>query len=122
MVVLTEPQWKPSVEEQAIARAHRMGQTRVVQVHRLLAESSVDELLLDVVRRKRALFDEFARESELKEASADAVDVSDAAVARQIIDAERGRLGLALPVASDAPVVAADGDRDADRDADAPQR
>lgn len=124
VVVLTEPQWKPSAEDQAIARAHRMGQTRVVQVHRLLAEASVDELMIEVVRHKRALFDLLARESVLKDASAEAIDVrrrtarksawgppshppegdpeiSDAAAAKAIIAAERRRLGL--PLAADAP-------------------
>ena len=38
VVVLAEPQWKPSIEDQAVARCHRMGQVRPVQVHRLLAE------------------------------------------------------------------------------------
>src|SRR5687768_10035249 len=42
VVVLTEPQWKPTIEEQAIARCHRMGQIRRVHVHRLLAKDSVD--------------------------------------------------------------------------------
>jgi SNF2 family DNA or RNA helicase len=108
IVVLTEPQWKPSTEEQAIARCHRMGQTRVVQVHRLLAERSVDSLLLDVVRRKSALFDDYARESALKDASADAIDAAasadaidaaasaDAVVeeaAREIVATEQARLG-----------------------------
>lgn len=37
VVILVEPQWKPSTEDQAVARAHRMGQVRTVQVHRLLA-------------------------------------------------------------------------------------
>ena len=35
VVIITEPQWNPAVEEQAIARAHRMGQVRRVDVHRL---------------------------------------------------------------------------------------
>jgi len=42
-VIIVEPQWKPSTEEQAIARAHRMGQVRTVQVHRLLARDSIDD-------------------------------------------------------------------------------
>ncbi len=36
VVILCEPQVKPTMEEQAIARAHRMGQLRSVQVHRLV--------------------------------------------------------------------------------------
>lgn len=100
VVVLTEPQWKPSVEEQAIARCHRMGQTRVVQVHRLLAEDSVDALMLDVVRDKAALFDEFARESAMKEATPAAVDGGAAdddppvAITGSLVAAERARLGV----------------------------
>jgi Helicase conserved C-terminal domain len=48
VVILTEPQWKPSTEEQAIARAHRMGQVRTVQVHRLLAKDSIDERICEI--------------------------------------------------------------------------
>ena len=104
VVLLTEPQWKPSVEEQAIARCHRMGQARPVDVHRLLAEDSVDQRMLEILATKAALFDEYVRRSELKEISPDAVDVSSvdeakrvASVAeeeRRIIEAERRRLGL----------------------------
>lgn len=104
VVILTEPQWKPSTEDQAIARAHRMGQARTVQVHRLLAEDSVDEAMRDLVAAKAELFDEYARPSALAEASADATDVSNLRVTRDIasqadaeraiIAGERERLGL----------------------------
>lgn len=43
VVVLCEPQFKPSIENQAISRAYRMGQTRNVLVYRLLCEDTVDE-------------------------------------------------------------------------------
>jgi SNF2 family DNA or RNA helicase len=46
IVILCEPQIKPSLEVQAIARAHRMGQVRKVQVHRLILPDSVDEKML----------------------------------------------------------------------------
>jgi superfamily II DNA or RNA helicase len=72
-VVLVEPQWKPSTEEQAVARAHRMGQTRTVLVHRLLAADSVDERMRELVGAKRTLFEAFARGSSVKDASAQAV-------------------------------------------------
>jgi SNF2 family DNA or RNA helicase len=52
VVVITEPQWKPSTENQAVARAHRMGQIRTVQVHRLLAKSSVDERMREIQENK----------------------------------------------------------------------
>ena len=63
MVVITEPQFKPSVENQAISRAYRMGQTRNVLVYRLLCENTVDEKLMDVLEEKQMIFDAFADES-----------------------------------------------------------
>lgn len=103
VVILTEPQWKPSVEAQAIARCHRMGQIRPVDVHRLLAEDSVDERMLEVLAEKQLLIDEYVP-SEVTRASPDAVDVSDAEktkhtatqveAERRIIEVERKRLGL----------------------------
>lgn len=77
IVILAEPQWKPSTEEQAIARAHRMGQVRTVQVHRLLAKGSVDERLREVQEDKRLLFDEYARKSDAKDADTRAVDTTE---------------------------------------------
>ncbi len=52
-----------------------MGQARPVDVHRLLAEDSVDQRMLEILATKAALFDEYVRRSELKEISPDAVDV-----------------------------------------------
>jgi len=88
-VVLMEPQYKPTTEAQAIARAHRMGQTRRVVVHRLLARESVDERLVELLREKSELFDKFARQSLIKEASAEATATG---IAQQVIAAEQARL------------------------------
>lgn len=60
VVILCEPQFKPSSENQAIARAYRMGQTRNVLVYRLLCEDSVDERILALLEDKQAIFDAFA--------------------------------------------------------------
>ena len=105
VVILCEPQWNPAIEEQAIARAHRMGQVRRVDVHRLLAEHSVDQRMLELTAAKRREFDEYARQSDLAAATPDAVDVSDltavaevasqAEAERRILAAERDRLGVA---------------------------
>ncbi|MFC4333597.1 DEAD/DEAH box helicase [Salininema proteolyticum] len=104
VVVICEPQWNPSLEEQAVARAHRMGQIRKVQVHRLLAKGSVDERIREVQERKRSVFDRYARPSQAKEADAMAVDGSvvrpaglddeSVPLEQRIIVAERERLGL----------------------------
>ncbi|KAJ3459956.1 hypothetical protein MRS44_016029 [Fusarium solani] len=45
-VHIVEPQWNPSVEEQAIARALRMGQTKPVKVFRYMMENTVEEVIL----------------------------------------------------------------------------
>lgn len=104
VVILAEPQWKPTMEDQAIARCHRMGQVRTVDVHRLLTEESVDQRMLEILATKAALFDEYARRSELKDSSPDAVDISDleatrkastqAADERRIVEMEQKRLRL----------------------------
>ncbi|PBC61523.1 helicase SNF2 [Streptomyces sp. Tue6028] len=92
VVVLCEPQVKPTLEHQAVARAHRMGQVRSVQVHRLLAADSVDDRLLHILRDKDRLFDAYARRSDTAEATPDAVDVSDGGLARRIVEEEQRRL------------------------------
>lgn len=63
MVILCEPQWKPSTEEQAISRAYRMGQQQKVMVHRLLSQDSVDERMLEILQDKADIFERFAQES-----------------------------------------------------------
>ncbi len=60
VVVICEPQFKPSIENQAIARAYRMGQARNVLVHRLLCEDTVDERLSELLDAKQTVFDTFA--------------------------------------------------------------
>jgi SNF2 family DNA or RNA helicase len=49
--------WNPAVEDQATDRAHRIGQTRVVQVHRLVAEGTVEESIAELISSKRSLAD-----------------------------------------------------------------
>ncbi|MFA1539110.1 DEAD/DEAH box helicase [Actinomadura monticuli] len=93
VVILCEPQVKPTMETQAVARAHRMGQVRTVQVHRLLTPGGVDERMLEILQVKSMLFDEYARRSDLAEQTPDAVDVSEQALARQIVAEEQERLG-----------------------------
>jgi len=88
-VVLCEPQTKPSTEVQAIARAHRMGQTQRVIVHRLLARGTCDESLVSVLAEKSELFEAYARKSLVKEASPEATETR---VVRAVLEAEVERL------------------------------
>jgi superfamily II DNA or RNA helicase len=54
-VFLLDPWWNPAAEDQAADRAHRIGQERPVLVHRLVAEDTVEERILALQARKRAL-------------------------------------------------------------------
>jgi flagellar biosynthesis/type III secretory pathway chaperone len=94
VVIICEPQIKPSLEVQAIARAHRMGQVRKVQVHRLILPESVDEQMLAMLGRKQKEFDEYARDSELANTATDAKGTSEESIAKVIVMDERKRLGI----------------------------
>ncbi|WPP34343.1 DEAD/DEAH box helicase [Streptomyces sp. CL7] len=49
--------WNPAVEAQATDRAHRIGQTRAVQVHRLIAEGTVEDRIAALLEAKKELAD-----------------------------------------------------------------
>ncbi len=54
-VIHFDPWWNPAVEDQATDRAHRIGQTKVVTVYRLIARGTVEEKILQLSGKKRAL-------------------------------------------------------------------
>jgi superfamily II DNA or RNA helicase len=56
-VFLMDPWWNPAVEAQAADRAHRIGQERPVMVYRLVSKGTVEERILGLQEKKRALFD-----------------------------------------------------------------
>jgi SNF2 family DNA or RNA helicase len=56
-VVHVDRWWNPAVEDQATDRAHRIGQTKPVQVHRMITEGTVEERVAELLRRKRSLAD-----------------------------------------------------------------
>ncbi|MGW2180254.1 DEAD/DEAH box helicase [Streptomyces sp. NPDC001732] len=49
--------WNPAVEAQATDRAYRIGQTQPVQVHRLIAEGTIEDRIADMLARKQGLAD-----------------------------------------------------------------
>ena len=57
MVIHYDPWWNPAAEEQAVDRAHRIGQTREVEVIRLLMHDSIEEQVVGMSQAKRTLFD-----------------------------------------------------------------
>jgi hypothetical protein len=54
-VILFDPFWNPYVEDQAIDRAHRIGQRKEVFVHRLLIEGTVEDRIVELQNKKREL-------------------------------------------------------------------
>lgn len=54
-VVITDPWWNPAAEDQAMGRAHRIGQQRPVTVYRLVAKGTLEERIVELHHDKRAL-------------------------------------------------------------------
>ena len=78
VIVICEPQLKPSIENQAISRSYRMGQIRNVLVYRLLCENTIDERIVELLKQKQAVFDVFADRSVSAEKS---LEIDDKAAA-----------------------------------------
>ena len=66
-VFLFDPGWNPAVENQAIDRAHRIGQTQRVSIYRLLMRRSIEERIRGVAMDKQATFDAYADGSLLEQ-------------------------------------------------------
>ncbi|KAM0562875.1 hypothetical protein ACHAPJ_001715 [Fusarium lateritium] len=55
VVHIVEPQWNPSVEDQAVARALRMGQTKEVKIFRYIMKNTVEENIIGLQKKKKRL-------------------------------------------------------------------
>jgi superfamily II DNA or RNA helicase len=62
-VIIFDPWWNPSVENQAIDRAHRIGQTKTLNVYRLLTIGTIEEKIQALKEKKQQLFDAVVGES-----------------------------------------------------------
>ena len=60
-VIHYDPWWNPAVEEQATARAHRIGQDKPVFVYKLMTQGTVEEKILALQDRKRGLADQLMK-------------------------------------------------------------
>ena len=89
VIIFCEPQIKPSIENQAIARAYRMGQVRDVLVYRLLADDTIDEAMLELLKTKQLQFDSFADESVVGQES---LKPGEAAWISKLVEDEKKRL------------------------------
>jgi SNF2 family DNA or RNA helicase len=56
-IVIADPWWNPAAEDQAMGRAHRIGQQRPVTVYRLITAGTIEERIVDLHQGKRALAD-----------------------------------------------------------------
>jgi SWI/SNF-related matrix-associated actin-dependent regulator of chromatin subfamily A3 len=54
-VILADSWWAPAIENQAVDRVHRLGQTRPCTVWRLIMEESIEERVLEIQAEKRKL-------------------------------------------------------------------
>jgi hypothetical protein len=61
-VIHYDPWWNPAVEEQATARAHRIGQDKPVFVYKLMTQGTVEEKILALQDRKRGLADQLLKQ------------------------------------------------------------
>jgi hypothetical protein len=62
-VVLFDPWWNPAVENQAIDRTHRIGQTNKVMAYRLLIKNSIEEKIRELQKQKKALAEDVLGEA-----------------------------------------------------------
>lgn len=56
VVIMMEPWWNPAIEDQAVQRINRMGQTRNMRVYKLVTIDSIEERICMIREQKRELF------------------------------------------------------------------
>ncbi|RAJ01521.1 non-specific serine/threonine protein kinase [Chitinophaga skermanii] len=57
-VYIVDPWWNPAVEQQAIDRTHRIGQTKNIFAYRMICKDTVEEKILELQERKKSLVKE----------------------------------------------------------------
>lgn len=65
-VFLLDPWWNPAVEQQALSRAHRLGQKKNVFVYRFIAKDTIEEKILKLQEKKSQLADAFVNNNPFK--------------------------------------------------------
>ncbi|MCK4891907.1 MAG: hypothetical protein KAS78_04520, partial [Candidatus Pacebacteria bacterium] len=61
--IIFDPWWNPSVENQAVDRAHRIGQNNVVNVYRIITKGTIEEKIIKLQQNKKFLSDNLVGES-----------------------------------------------------------
>lgn len=75
-VFVVDPWWNRAVEQQAIDRTHRIGQTRSVFAYRMICKDTIEERILTLQLRKKSVSDALITEEEGLVKSLDADDVA----------------------------------------------
>ena len=76
-VFVLDPWWNPAAESQAVDRTHRIGQTRPVNVYRMIAEGTIEEKVMALQQRKARLFASVMDDDDLFAAALTADDIRD---------------------------------------------
>jgi non-specific serine/threonine protein kinase len=63
-VYIVDPWWNPAVEQQAIDRTHRIGQTKNIFAYRMICTDTVEDKILKLQDRKRSLARELITDDE----------------------------------------------------------
>ena len=74
-VFVLDPWWNPAAESQAVDRTHRIGQTRPVNVYRLVAEGTIEQKVMALQERKARLFQSVLDDDDLFSHPLDADDI-----------------------------------------------
>ncbi len=74
-VIIYDPWWNPAVENQAVDRAHRIGQRKTVNVYRLVTEETVEQKIMGLKEKKSKLFDSLVNENGLSSAQLTKADL-----------------------------------------------
>ncbi|HXL56709.1 MAG TPA: DEAD/DEAH box helicase, partial [Chitinophagaceae bacterium] len=61
-VYIVDPWWNPAVEQQAIDRTHRLGQTQKIFAYKMICKDTVEEKILQLQRRKKQITNELVTE------------------------------------------------------------
>lgn len=62
-VIIMDPWWNPAIENQAIDRVHRIGQTNNVDVYRIISRGSIEEQVLNIKKDKEKIINEVLENS-----------------------------------------------------------
>ena len=88
VVIHLDPWWNPAVEDQATDRAHRIGQEKPVMVYKLVCQGTLEEKLVELQDRKRALFNATVNEERLLGESLTRADLEAVFLGTEVVDEE----------------------------------